>query len=54
MNSVEKLAEKDSHASIEENETQLNSPSDGVDLEEPVPHIHAKTLVLVFVSEQPL
>ena len=54
MNSIERLTEKDSHASVEENETRISSPSNGVDLEEPAPHIHAKTLILVFVSEQPL
>lgn len=53
MDSIQVPVEKTSSAEVEENETRLAaSPAGEVDSEERVPHIHIKTIILVFVSDQ--
>lgn len=50
MSGKENPDEKIAGAEVEENETRLGSPPATVDIEDRPPHIHLKTIVLVFVS----
>ncbi|KEF60632.1 uncharacterized protein A1O9_02193 [Exophiala aquamarina CBS 119918] len=48
MAANERYEEKVHEADVEENETRLGSSPNGIDIEDRVAHIHAKTVILVF------
>jgi hypothetical protein len=53
MDSIDRPAEKSTDAKIEHTESRLSSPSAELAHEDENPHIHAKTITLIFVSSKP-
>lgn len=52
MSTNQRYEEKIDGADVEENETRFSSPPNGIDVEDRVAHIHAKTVILVLVGGQ--